>query len=485
MPLFIKISTFSCTKNEKVPYIRQIKNQRSMSKMLIHKSALLLIAAAFGFFACTKMNKSSRFIDPPFNGISETVSSYTVDAVKGDTLKFGDGSSIVVPPSAFVDETDNPVKGKVKLNYREFHSAAQVISSGIPMTYDTAGESLAFETAGMFEISATHKKEQVRLAKGKSIQVNMISYQSARDYNFYYLDTVKKQWVYKGITSPKENQIARNILDELPPDTALLIKPVMPVKAKKEDILLDFDIRYSAHPELIRYNGLIWIFAGGENDGNPQKNTYIYKTTWDDMTLTRYNSDTNLYFLTLSNASRTFRTIVKPALAGKSFDKAISRYNEEMKKYYAYLESQKAAARMAKLANSVTRSFDISGFGIYNWDRIYKRPYIQVRVHFDIKGKGDPTTYSYYYISSNGGVTVRFNYYDNTQITINPGEKNTILAIMPDNKIAVFDHLKFVDAGLADKAPEFIPTDLTYDLSFRDPISIKGQDDLNQILNNL
>ncbi len=98
------------------------------------------------------------------------------------------GSSIEIPANAFVDKSGKPVTGKVALKYREFHTASDILASGIPMlSNDESGNAKSFESGGMFEISATSNGEEIDIAKDKKINVHMAS-DVAGDFDFYYLE---------------------------------------------------------------------------------------------------------------------------------------------------------------------------------------------------------------------------------------------------------------------------------------------------------
>ncbi|NJN77433.1 MAG: hypothetical protein HC803_03155 [Saprospiraceae bacterium] len=66
------------------------------------------------------------------------------------------------------------MKGKVDISYREFHDAAAIIASGIPMTNSEGDKYM--ETAGMFEINGSQNGQEVGIADDKEIEVKMGSF---------------------------------------------------------------------------------------------------------------------------------------------------------------------------------------------------------------------------------------------------------------------------------------------------------------------
>ncbi|HAS38884.1 MAG TPA: hypothetical protein DCS93_00325 [Microscillaceae bacterium] len=156
---------------------------------------LLLITGYWMLFNNTNATTQSGETTPiafssPFdkNNIDVKFNAWEMDAEKGKVFKLKNGSNIHVPASAFVDKYGRPVKGKVKIKYREFHNAADIIASGIPMHYDSAGTRYHFESGGMFEIRGNQKGEPVYLADNKAIDVNLVSYNKDKNFNHYYLD---------------------------------------------------------------------------------------------------------------------------------------------------------------------------------------------------------------------------------------------------------------------------------------------------------
>jgi hypothetical protein len=109
-------------------------------------------------------------------------------------LNFATGSKITIPKNAFLDENGNLIDGKVKIEYREFSNAFDIYLGGIPMEFDSAGESMVFETAGMFEINATSNNKPVYVNPENKITIDMNSFEKGNQYNLYQLDTLTGKW---------------------------------------------------------------------------------------------------------------------------------------------------------------------------------------------------------------------------------------------------------------------------------------------------
>lgn len=118
-------------------------------------------------------------------GKHETVSIPTDEDV---LVKLTDGSTLEVPANAFVDHKGKVIEGKVELIYEPYNNAAEIIASGIPMTYhDEEGHTQQLESAGMFQLQGFAEGEEVNIAEGKSIEVNLKS-DIKGDYQLFQMD---------------------------------------------------------------------------------------------------------------------------------------------------------------------------------------------------------------------------------------------------------------------------------------------------------
>ena len=103
-------------------------------------------------------------------------------------------SRIHVPKHAFRRPDGKPIRGKVRVTFREYQTAGEILASGLPMTYTTpAGKHWNFESAGMFEIRAIEGNDPLELDKGKEIKVELAT-PSDGAYNFYTLGDNSRQW---------------------------------------------------------------------------------------------------------------------------------------------------------------------------------------------------------------------------------------------------------------------------------------------------
>ncbi|OJJ23868.1 hypothetical protein BKI52_05830 [marine bacterium AO1-C] len=168
------------------------------SKYFVGRAAAVVLLLLVGYWmlfnntnTTTQTNDSQQIAyTSPFDksALDVKFNEWEMDAEQAKVFKLKNGSNIHVPASAFVNKYGQPVKGKVAIKYREFHNAADIIASGIPMHYDSAGTRYHFESGGMFEIRGNQNGEPVYLANNKAIDVNVVSYNKDKNFNHYYLD---------------------------------------------------------------------------------------------------------------------------------------------------------------------------------------------------------------------------------------------------------------------------------------------------------
>lgn len=118
----------------------------------------------------------------------------SISATKGGTFTSPKGTVFEIPANAFVNKNGEAVEGDVAIKVKEYKKPEDILLSGIPMTY----QGVIMESDGMFDMQANVNGEEVQLASGKSIQVNMPANDSTKkDYKLFYLDPKTNTWSVK------------------------------------------------------------------------------------------------------------------------------------------------------------------------------------------------------------------------------------------------------------------------------------------------
>ncbi len=334
------------------------------------------------------------FIDPPFKAIQANYTERQVNANQGGIFEYENGSKLIVPAAAFIDDQGNIIEGSVEIRYREFHDFVDFFISGIPMQYDSSGTTYQLESAGMIEIYAEQDGKKVNVAPGKKIDVELVSEimvpSSDRakmpKFNVYELDTDKRNWVYSGTDNIEvldtdkptlnteeelavEVQLQEGIADlrqqeqrQLNTIEASLGRPAAPVRPERGksneysfnleftdeeitnsgDELQDNINKTEQNIQNLRklYEGTIWQLAPNNPNFDQKAANNI---NWEDAKIERINSRD--YVLTLISGNNNMRINVNPVLTGSDYDKALKEFNQQ----FATFETQ-MAEREAQLA---------------------------------------------------------------------------------------------------------------------------------------
>ena len=386
---------------------------------------------------------TKQSIAPPIQGVDVGFNSFEIKTSKSQTLKLDNGTSIEIPENAFVDANGNIITESVNVNYREFHDAASVLLSGIPMKASFNGVDGDMQTAGMFEIQATSNNQEVFLADGKDITVNMASNVDGDNYDFWLFDKEKGDWDNKGVTAPKPNlkkQEAKSALAKLNKIQA----PAKPVKFDKTKPVLNFDINVESFPELKEMKNIFWQYAGkGEN---PQNAKWIFQEKWATADIKKGKKG-NDYVLVLKSDNRNFSTTVCASQSGKEFEKSLETYDQQMKEYKATAMSKDEKTNFMKRQADFIRSMKINKMGIYNYDILLKNDEnLLFAANFDFGSNSKVNSkVNVYLITNDSRSVVAFPYAQRDRFGINPNVDNRLIAILPNNKIATFSQQDFDD----------------------------------------
>ncbi|HHG86640.1 MAG TPA: hypothetical protein ENJ82_17965 [Bacteroidetes bacterium] len=380
---------------------------------------------------------NSPLVNPPLPEADIPFFTFQVDGKKGGQWQAPNGTTISIPRKTFVYGNGKPVKGQVNLKYREFHDAADLILSGIPMTYDHNGKTEVFQTAGMLEIRGYQNGEPVYIAEDKNVTFSTASYVAEDDYNFYFLDPEKGGWTDIGRAKVSKNKEKTRGLKRL---AKRPVKPIAPVQATTGQELkneLSFAVDYRQYPELKPFKKIRWQAA------NPDAlEEGIFTSTWNEVQLREINSETLEYEIRLKNSRREKFLKVKPALEGKDYQKAMAKFQEKSKKYASLIKQQAKEMDRLKAQANVFRSFSITGFGIYNHDRFLAMPAVtfnNVIVEFPEDVYMDAEKTAIFQITGNNRSIVVHHGTEIGTLRFPKSEKNFLVAILPGSKLGIFN----------------------------------------------
>ena len=313
------------------------------------------------------------FISPPIKKIQVPYSTYKVSATTGGQITHLSKTKITVPKNAFVNHKGENIIGDVEIQYREFHHQADIIASGIPMRYDSAGVVSTFESAGMFDIKGFQNNEQVFINPKKQITVEFASTNNETKFNQYILDTTTKNWnfiqrdvVLSNTIKPvdnttTENKITENIkkqLAEIPPKIEkeqvstttkinALVKPTQPIKPTKVTNgrpQFELDVDYKEFPELMAFKNAVFEVGTENKNYNPKTADVV----WSSAQISEGPQKGKNYVLTLKLKQQIEQLIVYPALTGANYDNALTSYDKKFTEYKTLLAKREADEQKLK-----------------------------------------------------------------------------------------------------------------------------------------
>ena len=330
----------------------------------------------------TPENKQNKaFITPPISKLNVPYTSYKVKAEQGATIKHKSNSKIIIPKKAFVDKQGQDIVGEVEIKYREFHNQADIIASGIPMTYDSAGVQSHFESAGMIDIKGYQNGEPVFINPKKQITVEFVSEHKEDKYNMYELDTIAKNWNYisrdnsllnkkqslpaqqlrskeiEKTDAPKAIELQKQI-DAIPPKVEAErvtynqkvnqlpkhVEPNKPAKAIAGRPQFQLDVNYKEFPELAAFKNAVFE-VGTENKNY---NSKLADVTWSSAEVSEGPQKGKNYLLTLKLRERVEKLIVYPALSGADYEQALKSYESKFAEYKTLAAKREADEKRLK-----------------------------------------------------------------------------------------------------------------------------------------
>ncbi len=356
-------------------------------------ATVVVVTATFVIYKSVKHQDSTAsraFINPPMPELNSPADNFVIDNVKDTTIVYKTGSVIHIPANAFRTKNGEDVKKKVKVKYREFHDQVDFIFSGIPMMYDSAGIVRPFESAGMFEVLAFEDDSiPVYLKDGKTLNVNLMSYNEENKFNVYYLDTVAKKWELNEhqtrfhkedldkLSKEKQDFLAKHNLSD--PD-----KLIIPKKSNPDlnNFVIDYD--KEEFPELAVYDGV--KFEVNTND--PNYTEQFKNTVWEDVFISRHPDGKN-YILTFKVKKISVSITANPVFDAKNFEVAMNEYGKIRLHHSNKVKAQADSLRnledqyqndvlnvngindrfmMFAQTGKIYRGIVVSRFGIHNFD---------------------------------------------------------------------------------------------------------------------
>ena len=377
-----------------------------------HLFLLILIALTISITSCNnnkqvKAETSSAelaitkriFEDSVLNSIEGQTKTFTINPVKQQSLVSKKGIRLSIPANAFVTASGEKPTGNIKVKISEYHTAADILISKIPMQYQTASGLVQMESAGMFNIEASAKGKPLQLAQGKKIGLQVPSKNKDADFNLYYFDPVTNEWkqtmdklpvVSEELAAEEnpESEIAEPgtaALDASPGitiewaatdavkrtidgKTVTLVKP----KCLYDDQAFTFPIITNKYPELAFYKDAVWV--GASSADNHKLQAAFDSDELVSAEILERETPLNKFLINFEFKHVKFRAYTSIASRGNFCDINDEIYlslYEQRPADEAKIEKITRKIKKQKKEDEIYRSFSINQLGLWNCDRLY------------------------------------------------------------------------------------------------------------------
>ena len=379
------------------------------------------------------MNIKNLIVEKPFKNIEKLFQDFIYQGEAVDFNLLG-GSVIKFPENAFTEE------GEITIKIREFFTPGEILSSGIPMKYDSAGVTSNFQSAGMIEVRMLQNGRELTLKENKEALITMTSHKKATNYNLYQLDEKDGNWDFncrqKVIKKPKDRyriEKLQNEIDQLSPPT----KPLVKLEKRK---IFDLNYKFENHTELKELSNLLWQYSGDNPEKDITNNNKLLQKKWLKVAI--YPTKTEfVYFLKLTDKDTIFQTTIRPVLRGELLTKSNDEYAAKLSNFNSEIKDRILEKNRLERENKFLRSFALKGSGIYNYDRQFKEgntlPLI-AEFKFDIPVNFNKSDIKIFLITGDNDVVIKYPKENWIDFRFNPNYNNKLIAILPGNKIAQF-----------------------------------------------
>lgn len=381
---------------------------------------------------------TSFSIEKPFETIEKAFEEFVYEG-KEKTFELLGGTVIEFPEEAFAEE------GKITVKVREFFTAGEILASGIPMKYDSAGITSDFQSAGMLEIRMLKNGKEVVLKENKEAKVIMTSSKKESNYNLYDLNEENGKWNFKckQAVEAKPKDVARiNAINE---ELKQFEKPAKPVKSLKDRKVFDLNYKMENHTELKELGNLMWQYTGKDEKRDITNNPDFLKKNWKKVAI--YPTDKELvYFLKLTDQDTTFRTTIHPVLRGELLTSANEEYSAKLKVYNNEIKDRIIEKKRLEREDQFLRSFALKGGGIYNYDRQFKvgnTVQLIASIEFNTPLDLQKSNITYFLITGDNDVVIKYNQESLKKFRFNPNYNNKLMAVLPGDRIASFSSKEF------------------------------------------
>ena len=397
-----------------------------------------LIIITWTYFLLPKNEQYNQQINPPIKNVDLPFSEIVFNADSAIIIEKENGTLISIPANAFTNQQGKAITGMVSFKYRTFDDAIDIFKSGIPMS--TNQERNAFlQSAGMIELNAYQDGNPLTLKSEKYIDVELASFKKTDGYELYYLND-SANWNVTNNFNNIENSRKKLKLHNL----------ITPISPNPEDSIQDLIFEMVANledaPYLKSFENLKWKI---DRKNISDELLEAMRVDWDEVAIKEINKRKMKYEMVFTKTMRDFSsdTITKTFKVNASpvFNKDEKRafrndFAEKMKAYEINFAKYTAEKLRLEQEADMVNQFRINKMGIWNVDKIMNDADLLItNISFDFEKEIDPSTNHImtYVIYEDNNSVISYLPKDLKNVGLLRNKKMKILAILPNNKIAI------------------------------------------------
>jgi hypothetical protein len=384
------------------------------------------------------------------------------NAEDGLTLHMPTGTHIVIPKNALVDVNGNTVKGKVTARFREFHTAGEILHSGIPMQFGKDRTDY-FSSGGMMELRVSQNGKELKIAPRENVNVELAAaIMPNADFKLYFL-TDDMNWDNGKPFETVQNVRRDSALAQLP---TLEIKPVDPVPGA-EDIV--FEISGGLKSTLSRaFLGTKWRLKELLNGEDIE---FAFSVNWSSIKIEKPEVSDEPFKLHLTFQGVDYKgkilsekctALAFPLLTGDALTAAIAKYDKDYAAYEKELaDMEKEKTRLLQEQGLLNR-FQMEEFGICNIDRLMSTGLLTtLDITFDFEDELVPEIHRvmlYMVLEEQNGV-LKFNAFEWNKLPVS-NTQFSLVAVLPNGKVAYVPSSKIIEKlGQGSKQKLYLETE--------------------------
>ena len=366
---------------------------------------------------------------------------YEIDASVDTTLYTETGTSLSLQRGTFFTKSGKPVQGTVEIKVREFHDAAAILRSGIPMRLRSDKNSF-LQSSGMLEIRAYQAGQELEIGGGKSIGAGLAAYRSSDKHQLYFLKD-NESWETIDTFTTQPNVRKQHRIAEL-----LRSKKKDKKESPYQDIIFELYGDREIAPELEPWRGQKWKIA---KQNVTAAVLDAMRINWDSVKVIKVDEGRLQYKLAFWKTmqqpgdapavTKQFSVLVSPTSEeGSNEDMAAVMKDRFLKADTVQQDIEAEMARLKKEAD-LLNTFKINRMGIWNIDKAVKlTDFIPVTARFDFQEQiKDFQKIRLFCVMKEDNSVVDFSNWKNNPIYLSADRPMEIVAVLPGGQLALVD----------------------------------------------